>query len=80
MRAATYSPDGCQTGLFTSRKSSVDTARGKEPSAFITQTLSPPPASLTYAIRFPSGEKRGCMSHAIEWVSAFASPPSTGSV
>src|SRR5262245_37781447 len=75
-----YSPFGCQTGLFTRRKSSLVTACALPPSASITQALSPPAASLMYAMRLPSGEKRGCISHAIECVSALASPPSIGSV
>jgi hypothetical protein len=41
-----YRPSGDHTGSYRRRKSSFVTAIASLPSAFITQTLSPPPASL----------------------------------
>ena len=46
LRAAMYWPSGDQVGVYSMRKSSFVTALASLPSAFITHTLSPPPASL----------------------------------
>ena len=47
---------GCQTALFSRRKSSLVTWRGALPSAFMIQTLSPPVRSEVKTICVPSGE------------------------
>ena len=66
LRAAMYSPSGRQAGLLTRRKSSFVTC-----AAFVAVARPSPRrcrrrrASLVKAIRLPSGEKRGCISHAI---------------
>ena len=53
---------GRQLGWFSSRKSSFVSCFLFEPSAFMIQTLSPPPRSDTKAMRVPSGDQRGCCS------------------
>ncbi len=71
---------GVHAGLFGSRKLSFVTCCGFFPSRPMIQMLSPPDRSDVNAIHFPSGEYRGCMSHGMPEVSAFASPPPNGIV
>ena len=80
LRAAIYWPSGLQVGAFSSRNVSRVIARAPEPSAFITQILSPPPRSEVKAISRPSGEKRGCMSKARPEVIRVGVPPAIGIV
>lgn len=76
-----YWPSADHAGIETRTLLSVNTARGFEPSAFMTQRLFCPRRSETNAISFPSGEIRGWVLMAIplDWVSATASPPAAGS-
>ena len=73
-------PSRLQLGWLSRRKSSVVTCRLSDPSQFIIQMLSPPPRSDVKAIRRPSGEKRGCTSHASPSAIRVGAPPSIGIV
>ena len=76
--AAMNRPSGLHEGWLRSRKSSFETWRLSEPSAFMIQILSPPPRSEVKAMRRPSGEKRGCTSQARPSAMRVGAPPPIG--
>ena len=73
-----YFPSGAHTGWLTTLKVSLVSCFASVPSARMIQRLDVPSLSLAYAIHCPSGEKRGCRSHARPPASSAASPPVAG--
>ena len=75
-------PSGVHAGSNAVALRSLETARGLEPSAFITQRLYCPRRSVMKAMDFPSGEIRGWKLRAtpLFCVSTRASPPDAGIV
>jgi hypothetical protein len=73
-------PSGVHAGSSAVALRSVNTARGFDPSAFITQRLYCPRRSEMNAIVLPSGEMRGWKLSAtpLFWVRTVASPPAAG--
>ncbi len=74
----TYFPSGDHAGEMYMLLLPVVSAVVSLPSAFMSQTFSPPERSEMNAMRLPSGENRGCASNAMPLVRRVAVPPVMG--
>ena len=76
----TYWPSADQMGEAKLMRSDLVMMRGAEPSALAIQMFLEPLRSLMKARCLPSGEKRGCWSQPVPFVSRVAEPPAMGMV